>query len=310
MWERGSTMEYLNEAVRPQAIFLPNFHGVAPTLAASNLALLSGQGPNPATLTNCERLSPFATTGTAEPGQLLGTGCLYPTGTPTLFTQLDEAKVPWKVYSEQWSRSECPQLKPNDLDLGQTEGTDRWSFVANAWLYFDEVRTSSTCGERIRTIEELRSDLTSASHDTKFHLIAPTLCSSGHHTICEEGIEPALRTDQWLSELIPAITRSAVFRDNGLLLILFDSNPEDASGCCAGQQPPNVSPDSTNPGGGRVGALILNSAAQAGTDETEYNTYGALCLIETLYNLPRLGYAADPATVCPQATARGSFSPL
>ncbi|HWO46477.1 MAG TPA: alkaline phosphatase family protein, partial [Solirubrobacterales bacterium] len=84
-----------------------------------------------------------------------------------------------------------------------------------------------------------------------------------------------------------------------------DENP-DESGCCIEPAFPNLPPTGTaapptgpvreSGGGGRVGLLLLSPFVEAGTtSETYFNHLSLLITIEELFELERIGYAAEPA---------------
>ncbi len=52
------------------------------------------------TRADCPTYAPFTQTGTAAPGQVQGTGCVYPESVPTVAGQLSAAGKTWKGYME------------------------------------------------------------------------------------------------------------------------------------------------------------------------------------------------------------------
>ena len=77
---------------------LSNYYAVTKGDLANEIALLSGQGPNPATAANCPEYKDFATPTLSATGQAEGEGCVYPAETETLPGQLVAAKKTWKAY--------------------------------------------------------------------------------------------------------------------------------------------------------------------------------------------------------------------
>jgi hypothetical protein len=97
---------------------------------------------------------------------------------------------------------------------------------------------------------------------------------------------------------VPRILASPAYRQDGLLLILFDeSDGSDASSCCGEPQFPNTPNNGgeyPGTGGGRVGAVALSPYIDPGTvDTTPYNHFSLLASIEDLFGLGRLGYAGQ-----------------
>jgi hypothetical protein len=68
------------EVLRHRPPFQPNY-----------IAQISGQAANPATRNDCGTYLPFRPTGTASPGQVKGTGRIYPAAVPTVAGQLTAA---------------------------------------------------------------------------------------------------------------------------------------------------------------------------------------------------------------------------
>jgi hypothetical protein len=107
--------------------------------------------------------------------------------------------------------------------------------------------------------------------------------------------------DQFLQDNVPAILASPAFAHDGLLIITFDeSDGGDSSGCCNTPPSPNApNPGGSGPGGGRVGALLISSKVNAGTENaTPYNHYSLLCSTENLFGLSHLGFAGAPGLDC------------
>ncbi len=171
----------------------------------------------------------------------------------------------------------------------------------------------------------LARDLSKASTTPRFAFVTPDVCDDGHDTPCagtnstgthQGGLVGA---DDFLRHWVPAILASPAYRSGSMLVVItFDEADDDpsvyptyADGCCHEQPGPNTpapgNPNDTDaqaPGGGRVGALLLNSRYLKGgsTDDTPYNHYSALRSYEDLLGLTtggtdghgHLGYAAAP----------------
>jgi hypothetical protein len=106
--------------------------------------------------------------------------------------------------------------------------------------------------------------------------------------------------DGWLKKVVPQITASKAYKDNGLLVLTADEAPssgefEDSSSCCGQPAFPNMPPPAGGigpPGGGQVGALLLSPFIKGGaTVQETYNHFSLLRTVEDLYGLGHLGYA-------------------
>jgi phosphatidylinositol-3-phosphatase len=172
----------------------------------------------------------------------------------------------------------------------------------------------------------LVNDLSSAAGTPKFGFVTPNLCDDGHDATCagtnvEGGKTGGLAgADLWLKHWMPLIMASPSYQSGQMLVVItFDEGDlTDTTACCNEQPGPNwaypgFSPllgsapttPGADPGGGRTGALLLNSTyIQPGTLDTTgyYNHYSALRSYEDLLGLTtggadglgHIGFAAAP----------------
>ena len=171
----------------------------------------------------------------------------------------------------------------------------------------------------------LARDLASTGTTPYFGFITPNLCNDGHDATCAGTSSGGGHTgglvgaDQFLQHWMPLVLSSPAYRSGSMLvMITFDeadvnpsANPAYAAACCDEQAGPNtVAPGNaaatTNaaaPGGGQIGALLLNSKyLRPGTTDATgaYNHYSALRSYEDLLGLTsggadgigHLGFAA------------------
>jgi hypothetical protein len=181
----------------------------------------------------------------------------------------------------------------------------------------------------------LAQDFAKQNTTPQFSFISPNLCNDGHDATCvgpntEGGHTGGLvAADLWLKHWMPLILDSPAYRSGKMLVVVtFDEgNPlktAAGSAACCGERPgPNITnpgyapilglfgyqiPPAPGtypyPGGGQVGAVLLNSRyIQAGSVNTvgAYNHYSALRSYEDLLGLTsggddglgHLGFAAD-----------------
>jgi phosphatidylinositol-3-phosphatase len=170
----------------------------------------------------------------------------------------------------------------------------------------------------------LANDLSSEATTPKFGFITPNLCDDGHDATCagtnvEGGKTGGLTAaDLWLKHWMPLIMASPSYQSGQMLVVLTsdEGDLDDTTACCNEQPGPNwafpghsplLGPAPTtpgaDPGGGRIGTLLLNSTyIQPGTVDTTgfYNHYSALRSYEDLLGLTtggsdgegHLGFAA------------------
>jgi hypothetical protein len=190
----------------------------------------------------------------------------------------------------------------------------------------------------------LAHDLHSVAATPRFMFVTPNLCNDGHDATCAgpnvegttnsagQNVGGLVAADLWLKHWMPMIMSSPAYRSGKLLVVLtFDeAGFTDARACPAANQAdcrspigPNVTnpgfspilgsfhlqtPPTTTyvyPGGGQVGAVLLNARfIEPDTVNTTnaYNHYSALRSYEDLLGITRggddgrghLGYAAQP----------------
>jgi hypothetical protein len=168
-------------------------------------------------------------------------------------------------------------------------------------------------------VKDLRSEKTTP----RFAFITPNLCSDGHDGTCAGTnstggkVGGLTGADQFLQAWMPLILGSPAYKQGDTLVVItFDeadvdqSDPNYASSCCHEATGPNTHApgnaglaNDTAPGGGQIGALLLNAKylTPGSTDTTgSYNHYSALRSYEDLLGLTsgggdgegHLGFAA------------------
>ncbi|WP_052206850.1 alkaline phosphatase family protein [Sinomonas humi] len=299
-WGSSSQAPYLSQTLRSQGVLLNSYYGTGHNSLDNYISEVSGQGPNSQTQADCQTYSPFVQSGTADQGQAVGSGCVYPSGVQTIADQLTAAGKTWKGYMEDMGTA-CrhPQLGAVD-DTQKARVGDQYAARHNPFVYFAGITGSPDCAAKDVDLSALSGDLASASSTPDLSFITPNLCHDGHDSPCVDG-EPGglVSADAWLKQWVPVITNSPAFKKDGVLVITFDESDgpqQDASACCGEGPGPNAAlPGITGMGGGRVGALVLSPFTAGGTwSTTPYNHYSLLASIEDLKGLPYLGYAGTP----------------
>jgi hypothetical protein len=275
-----STSPLLKEELPGQGEFLSNYYSVASSTLANQIALLSGQGPTPATAAGCPTYGDVLPGSENPEGQVTGDGCVYPATTKTLMGQMSEADLTWKAYRE--GAEGCPNPPPD---------------ATNPFLYFHATLDDLKCAESVVNLPQLATDLKAPAD--KFPALA--------------YLSPAPETpaDKFLELIVPQIKESLAYKDGGMIAITSTEAPQDAEGpdtssCCISPDFPNLpAPPAEAPatgpvkptgGGGRVGLLLISPFVEPGTtSETYFNHFSLLATIEELFGLEKIGYAAEPA---------------
>ena len=311
----GSAATYLNGTLRPQGELLQNYYGIGHYSLDNYIAQVSGQAPTEDTQADCaDNGFTFANVEpgisdpnqTVNPGQVDGEGCVYPSKVNTIANQLD-AKYPpnpktsvasWRAYEQDMGNTpsrdggvadptggtDCghPALgAPDNAEFATA--LDQYTSRHDPFVWFDSIIDNAVeCDANVVPLGtlslngvpapngHLARDLHSEKTTPRFAFITPNLCSDGH-----------------------------------------PSTPAYAAACCNEPTGPNTHApgnaglaSDTAPGGGQVGALLLNPKyVTAGSTDTtgSYNHYSALRSYEDLLGLTtggadgegHLGFAAS-----------------
>jgi len=268
----SSPVPYLTQTLASQGAELSGYYGTGHVSLDNYISMLSGQAGTPQTITDCATYADFqAAGGTAENGQILGTGCVYPASVLTLADQLTSAKLTWKGYMGNMGfdpsreSATCGHPALNSADLTQVAEApsasvptgDDYATRHDPFMYFHSIIDSPICQTNVVNLENnLQNDLASISTTANFTFITPSLCDDGHDNPCANGQPggyPAINA--FLTKWIPIITASPAYQQDGLLIINFDESNYSASVsggvetltfpgyfCCNEQLGPNLKP--------------------------------------------------------------------
>ena len=316
-----STSTYMAKTLPEKGELLSNYYAVTTGDLANEIALLSGQGPNPATAANCPEYKEFATPTLSATKQAEGEGCIYPAETETLPGQLVAAKKSWKAYiggignGQAGEPTACRHSGIGEADPAQApRPADPYETWRNPFVYFHSIVDSPECAERDVGLEQLSVDLKKEARTPSFSYIVPDACHDGSETPCEPGAAAGLAAAQpWLETTIAEIEASPAYKTSGLIAITSaqarqDLPEPDTSACCGTPEYPNLpAPEVAPPvtsgpvkesgGGGRVGMLLLSPFVAPGSvnESGYYNHFSFLLSVgELLEVTPPLGYAAEP----------------
>jgi len=278
----GASAGYLGGALRQQGELVYNYYAVAGAPLANEIALISGQGPTAQTASDCPRFSGIKPGRKGPRGQVLGSGCIYPTATKTLAGQLTAAGDSWKAYFQgvsTASASACkvPKVGSEDAQTARTSST--YLAWRNPFVYFRALTGDGTCKSHEVGLGALATDLKSDSTTPSLAYIVPSPCEDGSEAPCKPHTSPALAgANRFLKSVVPEIKHSAAYKDDGLIAITFDQAPQtganaDSSACCGPSSYPNLRNLTTPPpvppaamGVGTTTAAIVTTTT--GTDTT------------------------------------------
>jgi hypothetical protein len=218
---------YLWKTLPAQGVLLKNYYGTGHFSLDNYISMVSGQATQPDTQADCPYYDQFA--GKAD---MLGTlrtnpdygqvvsaegpnaaagsnGCVYPASVPTLFNQLDAAKVSWKGYAQDLGNPDAsapahsagaqycgaPYAAPGATgstaqpNPGSANATDQYVPKHFPFPWFGSLLASGDCNAaHIANVFDssngLYHDLQSKAATPTFSWISPNNCSDAHDAVC------------------------------------------------------------------------------------------------------------------------------
>jgi hypothetical protein len=294
--------EQLGKVLPAHGVLLTQYYGIAHNSLPNYIAMVSGQGPNPVTQSDCQIFQEFLPGTIGADGQAMGFGCVYPSNVKTVADQLEAAGLTWGGYMEDMGNSTTedetcrhPALNMPDSTQHAT-ATDQYAARHNPFVYFHSIIDRPSCHDNDVPLDRLQADLQAYETTPNLTFITPDLCSDGHDEPCADGRPGGYASiDAFLKEWVPRITASPAYLRDGALIVTFDESESGAEGCCVQDHPntPNAGGQTPGPGGGRTGTVVLSPFVRAGTTtDTPYNHYSFLRTVEDIFGLAPLGYAA------------------
>ncbi|WP_460730347.1 alkaline phosphatase family protein [Nocardia heshunensis] len=362
----NSPATYLNKTLVPKGQLLSHYYAIGHFSTDNYLAQISGQAPNTVSGNDCitdtktfastyTDVTPGAPTADQKrfPGQVDGSGCVYPAAVQTIGNQLDarhgdddrkeddrKERAGWRMYAEDMGNdatrdfgtpdalggTDCAHPVANGSFPNKATVTDQYAIRHVPPLFFHSVTdnadycaqhvvpmgtvTSGASGDKFSG--HLAADLARKESTPAFAMVTPNTCNDGHDATCvgtnvEGGHTGGLvAADLWLKHWMPMILNSPAYKDGQMLVVVtFDeASTSDATACCNEQPgPDNANPGfppllaqlggkpptgpGQYPGGGKVGAVLLNSKliAPGSVNDTPYNHYSALRSYEDLLRI-------------------------
>jgi hypothetical protein len=305
----ASAAPYLSHTLERHGELLERYYAVAHQQLANEIALLSGQGPTPATAANCPVYGDLAPASVAGEGQVTGEGCVYPASTETLPGQLSAKHLTARAYVQGIDESgvaapACAHPAIGQPDPSGEAATEAYATFRNPFVYFHALSDSPACSLDDVGLARLDGDLSSAKRTPSFSYIVPDRCHDASPGPCPGGGAGGVAAaDAQLKQIVPKILASQAYKHGGLLVITTDEAPSsgeyaDSSSCCAQPRFPNLpapAGSATLPpeGGGQVGALLLSPFVKGGAiNQESFNDFSLLRTFEDFFGVKHLGYAA------------------
>jgi hypothetical protein len=324
----NSPATYLSQTLTSKGVLLTNYYGTSHVSLGNYIAMISGQAADNETRTDCQVYADFIKTGLTVDGQVMGSGCVYPSSILTVADQLGNAAKTWKGYMEDMGNdptresNTCGHPALNTQDHTQTPEPpsaslpqgDQYAARHNPFVYFHSIIDSSICNTNVVRLEQLQTDLASAETTPNLVFITPNLCNDGHDAPCVTGQPGGLvSADAFLKKWIPIIEASPAYK-SGLIVITFDegglTTSSTAGGgivisapgqtCCNQQPGPSLPPfpqsNALGPytlsyqsfGGDQIGTVLLSPFLRPGSVSNNY--YNHYSLLRTIEDIFDLGY--------------------
>jgi phospholipase C len=203
-----------------------------------------------------------------------------------LVDSLEAAGISWASYNESMLR---------DGFLGQVwppKGDGLYRQKHNPFAYFKDIATDPKRLAHIKTFVDLKKTLNNKLLP-RFSFIVPNECHDMHGSVpfCPGPNFALIQAgDAAVQKIVNEIIGSGSFTARSLMFILWDEGGNSNLGCC--DSPPFL-------GGGHIPLILIAGVPSAKVSAQPYNHYSVLSTIETLWNLPKLGYTADTVNVKP-----------
>jgi hypothetical protein len=281
----GAPATYLSKTLVSQGELLDDFYAVTSGELANEIALISGQGPTVQTAEDCPQYTAITPATVGADGQVLGSGCVYPSQTDTLAEQLSADGLTWRAYVEGIGETPAqpptcahPTLGSADADHVPT-AEDPYVTWRDPFVYFESITGSATCASSIVGLGRLVSSLKTVKSTPALSYIVPDSCHDGSEEACAPGAPAGLAaSDAFLSAVVPEIESSPAYKAGGLIAITSDQAPQsgpdaDASGCCMTSTFPNLTAGAASQTPtGEAGATSTTAPATTTTGTTTTGT--------------------------------------
>lgn len=189
-------------------------------------------------------------------------------------TELSQKGISWTAYMESI---------PRDCYLSPYAPGGLYAGKHDPFIYFDNIRSSTSLCTNIKPLSQLTSKLGSSQADlASFIWITPNICDDGHN--CSPST-----AGTWLNKMVDQVVSSAAWKDNGALYVTWDEgNGGDYRGISAGGSA------ISSGGGGHVLTLVIEPGLAAGTVIAQpMDHYALLKTIETNFGVTLLGLSAN-----------------
>jgi hypothetical protein len=203
---RHSQLSYLR-SLMARGTLLPEYHSLGRGELADELALVSGQAPNPETSHACPTYTDFPQSAVANAAGIVhGRGCVYPDSALTIGDQVTASGKTWHAYVADMGKETCvhPNSDATD-DVALPDTQPGYDTRHNPFIYFHSLLDLGDCANDDVDLAHLPSALRSAKATPEFDYIAADACADGDPTLVP-ATPPATTTSTSATSTSPATT--------------------------------------------------------------------------------------------------------
>jgi hypothetical protein len=261
-----SPMPYLSGTLRPKGLLLSGYKPNLPGGLANLIAMVSGQRPTAEQRGNCPAYN--------DVDLQARTGCVFAKDVDTLPGQLTAVGKTWRAYVEDSDAGQPPDTCRHPAPGGPLEPV----MARNPLLFFHSIVDTPDCAANTAGMSRLLPDTEDADSAPTLSLVIPNACHDGADQPCAPGAPAGTpAADAWLKEQLDPLLASKAYKDDGMIVVTFDTGPDFKKA---------------------LGALVISDAVEAGgTDDADYRPANLLRTFEDLLELDPLGRAKQVHSV-------------
>ena len=279
-----SRMPYLSGTLRPKGQLLSRYSLLERGPMANNIALISGQRPNPMTKAGCVAYRQFPANAKFDSlGRVSGSGCIYPPDAITIPDQITLSGLSWRAYVQdmkgKFGVANC--VRP-DLDQVFPTETGGYQVQRNPFIYFRSLIDLGDCAANDVPFTRFDKEIRKQKTTPNWSYISPNLCNAGVADQCpEDAPDGPEAADAFLKAQVPKILKSPAYRKAGLLIVTFS----------------DVDAPESEPDPKKVGALMLSPYISTNlTTATRLDPYSLLKTTQDLFGFDHTAQAAAKKT--------------
>jgi hypothetical protein len=210
---RHSQLTYLRSLIA-KGTLLSEYHSLGRGELADELALVSGQAPNPQTSRGCLRYTDFPESATTNAAGIVhGRGCVYPDSALTIGDQVTASGKTWHAYVADMGKETCVHPNSDATDNVALANTQPgYDTRHNPFIYFHSLLDLGDCATDDVNLSHLPRALHSAKATPEFDYLAASACADGDPVVAP-ATAPATSTSTTTST--PTTTAAAAPTPNG-----------------------------------------------------------------------------------------------